>query len=266
MDHSLDAGKSRLRAFVDAGLEALPRLPMVHSTDCYSFADVLAGGTLQPQNCPVFTGEQLTYLFYGRPAFRPNIGAEPTSLTHFFPVCIIFRTEWLPEIRRIFPFDSGAFHGGFYDAYLHHQMKLGDFALEPDAITPGKLIGRFFSTAGAYLTARPKIAPTFDASEFEAQSYSALINAREGNAIDSRGSGIEVQTASPITIADAVAAVILPSPFADGASGAALKKLGIAALPYRITDRSRPNEFMSQITDICYNYYIRTQIVAESEL
>jgi hypothetical protein len=264
--HRLDTGKDRLRKIVMGSAEAKPRLPLVHSTDSYALADVLETGTLVPQDCKVFTGEALTYFFYGRPAFRPNMDAEPSSLKHYFPVCLLFRPEWTINIRRLFPFDSGAFHNELYGAYLHKKMKLGDFGLEAHMETPGKVISRFFGSVPAYLRADPKPPSAIDPAEFEAHSYLALIQSKEGNAIDSRGSGIELQTADAIPIGGAVAAIVLPSTFADGSMGTKLKNLGIDVLPYRVHERSRPGEYTSEITTICTHYYVRIGLVAESEL
>ena len=265
MPHIHDVGKQRLRTLVDGAAEAGPRLPLVHSTDSYVLEDVLTAKQLEPQPCNVF-GENLTYLFYGRPAFRPNNDAAPTSLSHYFPVCLILRPGWAIAIKRIYPFDSGAFIQGFYENYLHKAMRLADFGLEPDSATPGKLIGGFFGSVPAYLTGKPGAAPTLDPSEFEAFSYHALISAQESNAIDSRGSGVEIQTGAPLPIAESVAAVVLPSTFADGATGQALNALGVDLLPYRVVSRSRPSEYMSMITDICFNYYIRMGLISEADL
>ena len=262
----LDAGKTRFRKLIAAGPEAKPRLPQVHSTDTYRFEDVLTAGSLEPQECKVFTGELLTYLFYGRPAFRPNLDAEPSSLAHYFPVCLIFRPSLDLKIRRIFPFDSGAFENGFYGSFLHKKMNLEDFALEPDASTPGKLITRFFGSVSAYLRANPGTSPTHDPAQFEAQSYSALIHAREGNALDSRGSGVETQIDRPIYLDSAIQAVILPTSFAEGQTGETLQQMNIDMIPYRVYERSRPSEYMSEITTLCLSYYVRLGLIREDEL
>ena len=69
MPHSLDIGKGRIRALVKATPEALPRLPLVHSTDSYVFEDILADKATTPQNCDVFIGEALTYFFMANQHF-----------------------------------------------------------------------------------------------------------------------------------------------------------------------------------------------------
>ena len=266
MSHSLDLGKTRFRALVDASVDTSQRLPLVHSTDSYVLADVLSDGVVTPQYCNVFTGEALTYFFYGRPAFRPNLDAEPTGLRHYFPVCLLFKPNWTAKVRRVFPFDSGAFHRGFYRRYLQGKMKLGDFSLEADMSTPGKIVSRFFGSSPAYLLGRPVVMPNIDQSEFEAHSYLALIHAKDSNDLDSRSSGIEVQTAEVIPIGDAVGAIVMPSTFIDGQVGKALRKLSIDILPYRAFERFRPNEYTSTIAELCLNYYVRLGLIDEGDL
>jgi hypothetical protein len=264
--HPLDKGKGRLRALVNAATDTNPRLPLVHSTDSYILEEALSDGAITPQACNVFKGEALTYFFYGRPAFRPHLDAEPTGLKHYFPVCLLFKPDWVVNVKRVFPFDSGAFQNGFYGAYVHKNMKLGDFGLEADMASPGKVISYFFGSNPAYLLGRGQPRSDIDPSEFEALSYLALINAKDSNTLDSRGSGIEVQTTELVSITDAVAAVVLPSTFADGKTGSKLKKLKIDVLPYRTFERSRPSEYTSQITDLCLSYYVRLGLVAEGDL
>jgi hypothetical protein len=266
MHHPLDIGKNRFRKLVNNEVELRPRLPLVHSTDIYTFEDVLASGNLNPQKCEVFKGEWLTYLFSGRPSFRPNLNEQPTGLQHYLPVCIIFRSEWIIDIKRMFPFDSGGFLDGFYGAYLHSKMKLGDFGLEPDLSTPGKVISKFFGSIEAYLLAQPNQTLKSNPSDFEAMSYESMIHAKDKNAVDSRGSGIEVQCADSIDISKAVAAVIMPSTFADSATGTLLKTLGIDLLPYRALDRMRPNEYTSEVHNICLQYYVSIGILNADSL
>lgn len=264
--YSTGAHKSRFRAFVNASGETLPRLPLVHSTDSYIFEDVLDNGVIAPQSCNVFKGEALTYFFYGRPSFRPNLGAEPTSLKHYFPVCLLFKPDWSASIKRVFPFDSGAFHNGFYKSYLHEKMKLGDFGLEADVSSPAKVVSCFFGSNPAYLTGSPKVAPTIDPSEFEAESYLALIHAKDSNALDSRSSSIELQTSEAISLTNAIAAVIIPSTFSDGQTGKKLKNLGIDVLPYKTFEKFRPSEFTGKITELCFDYYVRLGLINEKEI
>lgn len=259
--------KRRLRDFVASADLAAPQLPLVHSTDMYRFLDALDAGQLNPSPCPVFQGDPLIYFFYGRPSFRPNIDEPPTSLKHYFPVCLIMRAGTPIPIRRIFPFDSGAFARGMYDAYLHNDMKLEDFGLEPDPSTPGRVIRMFFDDVPSYLLANAKSGLDIPPEQLEASSYNALISAQEANAIDSRGSGIEVQSGEPVALEGQIAAIVLPSTFLDGGqTSERLSAMGVDAIPYRSISRSRPSEYFSEITNLCYNYYVKIELIPEGRL
>ncbi|NKL83963.1 hypothetical protein GFL98_13295 [Rhizobium leguminosarum bv. viciae] len=211
----------------------------------------------------MFVGEALLYTFYGRPSFRPNMTELATTMDHYLPVCLIFKRSFSGEVRRVFPFDTGAFVNEFYRSYLHRKMVLGDFALEADLETPGRVISTFFGTARSYLQARSETSAKLDAGQFEAKSYAALIDARDSNAMDSRGSGIEVQIAEPIAIADWIEAAVVPSTFVDSSIGRELRRLNVEMLPYDVQGRLRPNEYTSTITDRCMHYYAKHGMLEE---
>lgn len=157
--HKLDIGRTRFRELVADALEAKPALPLVHGSDAFNFLNAIEDGELKPHPCDIFTGESLLYFFNnGRPSYRPNTDAEPTSLAHYLPILFILKTDLAGLIRRMFPFDSGAFSRGFYSTHLHHQMTIGDFGLDVETSTPGRLISAFFGDPVAYLRAEPAAA------------------------------------------------------------------------------------------------------------
>jgi len=190
----------------------------------------------------------------------------PISLSHYFPVCLLFKPERIQNVKRIFPFDSGAFEDGLYGAYLHHKMNLGDFGLEPNISTPGKLITVFFGSTAMYLSGKMGVTSKFDPTEFEATSYAAMVAAKDSNSTDNRGSGIEVQISDALSIKENVDAVILPSTFADGSTGTKLRAIGVEIIPYRTYERSRPGEYTSEISTLCLDYYVRKKLINENDL
>lgn len=264
MTHRLDGGSDRFRRLVRHAEPMEPRLPLVHTTDAFQFLDIVRGGSILPQDCPVFDGESLTYFFYGRPAFRPNAHEDATGLEHYFPVCLIFKPETAVAIRRIFPFDSGAFQGQHYAAYMHRNMKLGDFALDTDPSMPARLVSRFYGSNEAYIFSKDPIDAGIPADNLEGRSYLGLANAKGGNALDSRGSGVEIQGEAALVLETAVEAVILPASFVTTDTGRRLKAQGIELLPYSTMGRMRPSEHMGSITEICANYYARRKLIALS--
>lgn len=267
LTRELDKGRDRLRRFFDGVVPAGPRLPLIHSTDVFALGNMLDdGGIISPQPCGVFEPERLTYMFYGRAAYRPNIDEQPTNLDHYFPVCLIFKPSASIGIKRIFPFDSGAFRRDFYRSYLHKNMRLGDFLLQADPDTPGQVVTRFFTDNANYIMGRQALSDPIDSAQAEALSYAALTAPQGANAVDSRGGGIEVQTSDDIDIADSVEAIILPSSQARSAIGQTLRAAGIEIIPYRTLGRMRPNEFAGTVSEKCVDYLCRKELIDEARL
>jgi hypothetical protein len=252
---------------VAEALAAQPTLPLVHGSDAFKFLDAIDDKELRPQQCDVFPGESLLYFFYGRPSYRANGDAEPTSLSHYLPILFILKTNLAATARRIFPFDSGAFGRGFYSAHLHHSMKIGDFGLEVESEAPGKLITTFFGDPSSYLRAEPPPASDLPPEHMEALSYQSIIAARDANSLDSRGAAIEIQSAAAVSLADHVQAVILPASFVEkGSTAAKLKALDIQPIPYMVHGRTRPSEYVTTITDLCYRYYQEIGLLRPGEI
>jgi hypothetical protein len=142
-------------------------------------------------------------------------------------------------------------------------MSLGDFGLEADITTPGRIISLFFGTTESYLKARPANPPSLDATELEAKSYFALISQRLSNSMDNRVSGIEIQFEGPLNIDGAVEAVILPDTLNDSPTiRENLARANIVALPYSQIDRQRPSEYVTKLFELCYEYYKRSGLLA----
>jgi hypothetical protein len=218
--------------------------------------NALEDGELVPQPCNVFIGEPLLYFFYGRPSYRVNSDEAPTSLEHYLPVCLLFRSTAVRPIKRVFPFDSGAFDQELYANALHRDMKLDDFGLQPDPSTPGRLISLFFGSVESYLRARPAPNVQLDPANLEAISYQALIGQRLSNSADNRVSGIELQLEGGLKFEKNVEAVILPGTLLDSPNvREKLKAARISPLPYSQIDRQRPSEYVTRIFDTCYEYY-----------
>lgn len=254
--------RDRFRKLVDAQTEATPTLPFVRNTDVYGLVNALADDKLVPQGCTVFVGEPLLYFFYGRPSYRVNANEKPTSLEHYLPVCLLFRSAAIHPIKRVFPFDTGAFKNDMYRDALHKKMELNDFGLAPDPSTPGRVISLFFGSVEAYLSARADSSSQFDPAIPEAVSYHALITQRLSNSVDNRVSGIEVQLEGELDLDGNVEAVVLPSTLLDSPTlQAQLLAKKIAPLPYAQIERQRPSEYVTKIFEICSEYYKRVGLV-----
>jgi hypothetical protein len=155
-----------------------------------------------------FNDEPLLYLFYGRPAYRVNSQRLSSAIDAYAPVCLVLRPDCVASPKRIFPFDSGAFHGERFVEAMHRKMLLEDFALDPDLQGPLKLIGLFFGNHDRYYRNVPFQDVAIPPLSFEALSYHILITSRHENAFDERISAIELQSDQDLDLLVAAEAIV----------------------------------------------------------
>ena len=98
----------RLREFLkNTNLAVSKSPPWVHSTASSRLLSILQQEKLLAVKCNVFKKDKLCYLFVGRAAYkgRESLNPEPWQL----PTVFVMRFDTPPRIKRIYPFDSGAF-------------------------------------------------------------------------------------------------------------------------------------------------------------
>jgi hypothetical protein len=188
-------------------------LPFFHSCDAFYLTSILEEGKLAPAQCTIFKNEKLLYLFYGRPAYKSSI-KKAAGLHSLLPVSFILNADAINDIKRIAPFDTGAFTYGFFKKYMHPGMKLDSFFLTPDKTSISKTVSYFFDTNEQYYASRPRNQVEFDALHFEIESYYALLKGVGQGKVDDRKASIEVQLQSGILLnSNTVEAIILPENF-----------------------------------------------------
>jgi len=223
-------------------------LPLTHVTDGYSFRNIMAIGTLEPAPCRVF-GESLVYLFYGRPAYRSAAELESNGLEAYWPICFVLEPDCVPP-KRIFPFDSGAFHHKRFMGFMHHDMIKEDFALDPDPSMPGRLLRLFWTNERSYYDAEDVSSFKPATLDFEAKSYAELIRSPVRAPFDERNSAIELQVDTAIPLKGNTLAVILPHALATADMLARIEALDALALPFGTVRRQSPVEMVGQIYTI----------------
>jgi hypothetical protein len=238
---------NKFSRFVDTAMNPPGDLPLCHTCDGYSFRDIAEQSTLNPTPCNVFTGENLLYFFYGRPAYRTT--REQNALIHpaFMPVVILLKPDSLKSITRIAPFDTGAFENKKFDEHLHSKMKKEDFLLDPKLLMANKLISKFYSDNSSYVEEKP-IALTIDPMDFEAFSYYSIITSVIKSPSDDRNCTIEIQSDNAVVIDESnVMLVILPISFMNSAEiRQTLSKWKVRFETYT-THRGNPNEYLALI-------------------
>lgn len=193
-------------------------LPLVHSTKAFHLRSLQDNNTLIAHDCDVFEGEKLNYFFMGRPAYKTET-EEAESAYWEFPCCFIFEFAAIGDIRRIFPFDSGAFARERYPNYLK-MMKPEAFEVSSVADAPGRIIGAFFGSPRRYFDMKAVGEDDFHANhllkpmDMEIKALHRLSLEKSATSFDDRRLTIEVQSGSDVdlTVTQPLA-VIAPSEF-----------------------------------------------------
>lgn len=187
-------------------------LPLVHTAPAHTLREIIASKSLKPQECPVFSGEELLYLFYGRPSYKVS-AATPKSW--LMPVCFMVRMSSLKSIKRIFPFDSGAFYANRHPDYIR-AFDIGQFEVCSYG-DPSKIVGAFFKTVKDYFKLTPKDEREFmeehslSVMDHEIRALRDLAGDASLMGVDDRRFCVEIQTEDEIELtAGSVQAVILP--------------------------------------------------------
>lgn len=214
MDRENEKRSSLSRFLRRNTISPVDALPYVHTTRSYNIAQIKETGSLDTTRCRHFN-EPLVYLFVGRPAYK-RASAGSTAEYWELPCCFIFDTVDESLIRRVFPFDSGAFRDTRYPDYIKF-MDYREFEVD-DAGAPRRMISAFFGSAARYFRGEPKGRDAFD-NEFQLGVLDAEIKALRRLAedgtpadFDDRRFSIEVQLSSKIDLTvNPPTAVVLPS-------------------------------------------------------
>jgi hypothetical protein len=212
--------EGRLRKFIEGSTPASGTLPLVHITRAYTFDDIVRGDMLDPTHCDVFN-ESLIYFFYGRPAYRAKDGNN-ARLEFEWPIVLVFDPEKIVAIKRIFPFDTGAFTLKMYEEFFDKHAIISDFEIEPTLDSARKLVGTFYTDHKEYFHGLARKNVQLRSRQFEAQGILELsrLPGMQGSnstwgARDERSSAIEVQTDAPVSLIGSLIAVVLPEPYLD---------------------------------------------------
>lgn len=187
-----------------------PLLPLFHSCDGFTFRSILEDRAIKTSECDVFKLERLLYLFYGKPAYKSPF-KQNTKLKSFFPVCFVLDGSAIDGIKRIMPFDSGAYNAGLFKDYLHPKMTMDSFFMHPKPSSIGKTVSYFFENNSNYFSFTPKSDIVYDELDFEIESYHNLIRSVAQSPVDDRKACIEVQLEKDIQLTPGIVkAVIIP--------------------------------------------------------
>ncbi|AJD50992.1 hypothetical protein TH3_04350 [Thalassospira xiamenensis M-5 = DSM 17429] len=148
--------------------------------------------------------DKLNYFFVGRPSYKYI--AQGVEGAHWeFPSCFIFEFESIGDIKRIFPFDSGAFSKGMYPDYIKN-IEIENFMAGNDRSYPSKIIGAFFESPLKYFMLEAKEQQRFVAEysvgprDAELSALHRLASDKSLYGIDDRRFTIEVQSQEDVDL------------------------------------------------------------------
>lgn len=185
-------------------------LPLFHTCDAFQARLYFKNRLIEANDvCEVFN-EKITYLFYGRPAFKFAISDGGTRSLAPYPICFIFDINLLDSIKRIFPFDTGALHHKLMKNFVHNDNVVAHFNLGPSIDRIGDVVLHFYGGNQEYMdyTLRDTKLDPFD---FESVAFKELHNDVERTYVDERRVTIEVQAGESLKLkGGALRAIIVP--------------------------------------------------------
>jgi len=155
-------------------------------------------------------GEDLVYLFYGKPAFKSS-NTLSSRAEYLMPLCFMINHDFVTNMRRAVAFDSGAYNKGLYKDHLHAGMQLREFHLTPEKDSLRKMVQYFYGTNEQYFEGVAKEPADFDPVHAPVVSYLSMLRSMHQTGFDDRKGSLEVQVDYEIPLhSDAIGAVILP--------------------------------------------------------
>jgi hypothetical protein len=222
--------------------ESIPRtnkqfkfLPLFHTCDGVDARRYMSEGKIDTLiDCEVF-GEKITYLFYGRAAYKYDVTDEGTTRLDLYPVCFVFEFDLVKDIKRIYPFDSGAKHHNLLDKYINPKISLTNFEIEPDTRRIADIIVRFYRSNGNYLDGKTREIDV-DPLDFETSAYIEMNRGYLAGRADERRATVEVQTGQSVPFqGGALKGVVCPIQYLDSALFQTFAgKSGITVKTYQI--------------------------------
>jgi hypothetical protein len=219
-------------------------LPFIHTTRSLNIENIIDDMKIEyPKDCKFFK-ERLVYLFMGRPAFKWE--AEIEEPYWALPMVLIWRHLPSIKIRRIYPFDSGAFLSSRMPDYIT-LIPLDKFNLGSDVNAIEPLVSVYFGEKERYFRGGKddavdiKRQHILGPKDIPAEALNALYKEALSEKVDDRCRAIEVQVENRIELAsNPLLGIIAPRPYeADPTYKAMLNALApnveyYDILPYRV--------------------------------
>lgn len=195
--------------------EAFELLPLFHTCDGLDARNHILNSSINTSDtCEVFK-ENITYLFYGRPAFKYDTKNSLSRDISLYPTAFVMNAENIGGIKRIYPFDSGAMHHKRYEDYFNRKMTVLDFELEPITSRISDVVLHFFGSNENYLNFKTNDINN-EETDFEAHSFLEMVRSLSNSKADERRATIELQAHEVVKLGpNSLKAIIVPTALRD---------------------------------------------------
>jgi hypothetical protein len=204
-----------LESLLDTASASPKMMPFVHITDCFGLVNILREKKLEITHCEVMN-EKILYMFYGKPAYRTKHNGN-RGISANLPCCLIFKPNSIgASIKRIYPFDTGAFEIGLYSDFFHKKTNLSDFELPADIGFAQKIVSYFFLDNKQYFLGQSRQNVDVPPLHFQAEGLHELARtpshpmANSRYAPDERATAIEIQLDQSVDLQGKIMSLILP--------------------------------------------------------
>lgn len=206
---------SRFSTQVPLSNQAFTLLAVFHTCDGFDARAYVERNEIDTtETCEVFN-EKITYLFYGRPAYKYAVEDEASTNLALYPISFLLNLGKVEKLKRVFPFDTGAMFHKRYKSFIPKKNAILDFELEPTTNRINDVVLHFFGANDEYQRFKPKdfeIRPAF----FETKSYVEMLRSFASAPADERRATIEIQADKTVSFGSgAIAGIILPTPLRD---------------------------------------------------
>lgn len=192
--------------------DVLEFLPLFHTCDSFQARTYIGKKLLRTEDvCEIFK-EPITYLFYGRPAFKYTVRDGNTVNLAMYPICFVFDIDLIGAIRRIYPFDTGALYHKILERFIHDKNVVADFELEPSTKRISDVILQFHGSNRNYIESRLRDKLAIDPFNFESVSFEKMHDRYAPDRSDERRVTIEIQAEQELSLTSgALKAIIVPT-------------------------------------------------------
>ena len=231
-------------------------LDLMHSAPAVIGAEIIQSGELAARHCTLYD-EELVYLFYGRPAYKPLPNLLPAVMSEHLPMCLVLDPKLVANAIRILPFDSGGYSR--YASFTGPLLNMSDFELGPSGDIPMRLVQAFFQTNHNYFHQRPTSDPDAILLSFPAaRAYGRLTHDTSLADDDDRRSTIEIQISQSVPLATFLRAVVgPPALLSDAGVVKALDLLPqVKRLTYETYGRHQPSAYTALLYDHVARYLV----------